>query len=318
MALTKKQFLVLNALRATPRASQRSIADGTELSLGTVNTALHELEESGLVEDGSPTPAGFEALHPYKVNNAVIMAAGLSSRFAPISYEKPKGLLKVRGEILIERQIEQLKAAGIDDITVIVGYKKEYFFYLKQKYGVKIVNNDEYASRNNNGSLWRVRAKLGNTYVCSSDDYFTQNPFEPYVFKAYYSAQYAEGPTKEWCMTTGSNGRIVKVAVGGSDSWYMLGHVYFDRAFSQKFVEILEAEYDRPETTDKLWEDLYIEHIKELDMVMRPYPAGVINEFDSLDELRAFDPHFLENVDSEIFDNIVRVLGCTKAEIHDV
>ena len=41
------------------------------------------------------------------------MAAGLSSRFAPISYEKPKGLLKVRGEVLIERQIEQLKAAGI-------------------------------------------------------------------------------------------------------------------------------------------------------------------------------------------------------------
>ena len=149
---------------------------------------------------------------------------------------------------------------------MIVGYKKEYFFYLKQKYGVKIANNDEYASRNNNGSLWRVREELGNTYVCSSDDYFTQNPFEPHVFKAYYSAQYAEGPTKEWCMTTCSNGRIVKVAVGGSDSWYMLGHVYFDRAFSQKFVEILEAEYDRPETTDKLWEDLYIEHIKELDM----------------------------------------------------
>ena len=88
-------------------------------------------------------------------------------------------------EVLIERQIEQLKEAGIDAITVIVGYKKEYFFYLKQKYGVKIVNNDEYASRNNNGSLWRVREKLGNTYVCSSDDYFTQNPFEPYVFKAY-------------------------------------------------------------------------------------------------------------------------------------
>ena len=53
-------------------------------------------------------------------------------------------------------------------------------------------------------------------------------------------------------------------------------------------------------------------------MVLRPYPAGAINEFDSLDELRAFDPHFLENVDSEIFDNIVAVLGCTKAEIHDV
>lgn len=316
--LSKNQFEVLNALRREPSASQRDVAASSGLSLGTVNSTLKSLQEEGLVEDGKPTPAGMETLAPYKVDNAVILAAGLSSRFAPISYEKPKGVLRVRGEVLIERQIEQLREAGITDITVVVGYKKEYFFYLRKKYGVTLVNNDEYASRNNNGSLWRVRGCLGNTYVCSSDDYFTQNPFDAYVFKAYYSAQYAEGPTKEWCMETGAGGRITKVTVGGSNSWYMLGHVYFDRAFSECFVKILEEEYDRPETVDMLWEDLYIEHIKELDMVLRPYPAGAINEFDSLDELRAFDPHFLENVDSEIFDNIVAVLGCTKAEIHDV
>lgn len=316
--LSKNQFEVLNALRKAPEASQRDVASVSGLSLGTVNSTLKSLQEEGLVEDGKPSAAGMEDLAPYKVDNAVILAAGLSSRFAPISYEKPKGVLKVRGEVLIERQIEQLHDAGIEDITVVVGYKKEYFFYLRKKYGVTLVNNDEYASRNNNGSLWRVRERLGNTYVCSSDDYFTQNPFDAYVFKAYYSAQYAEGETKEWCMETGTGGRITKVTVGGADSWYMLGHVYFDRAFSQRFVKILEEEYDRPETTDMLWEDLYVEHIKELDMVLRPYPAGVINEFDSLDELRAFDPHFLENVDSEIFDNIVAVLGCTKAEIHDV
>ena len=316
--LSKNQFEVLNALRKAPGASQRDVAAVSGLSLGTVNSTLKSLQEEGLVEDGKPSATGMEDLAPYKVDNAVIMAAGLSSRFAPISYEKPKGVLKVRGEVLIERQIEQLHDAGIEDITVVVGYKKEYFFYLRKKYGVTLVNNDEYASRNNNGSLWRVRERLGNTYVCSSDDYFTQNPFDAYVFKAYYSAQYAEGETKEWCMETGAGGRITKVTVGGADSWYMLGHVYFDRTFSQRFVKILEEEYDRPETTDMLWEDLYVEHIKELDMVLRPYPAGVINEFDSLDELRAFDPHFLENVDSEIFDNIVAVLGCAKAEIHDV
>lgn len=316
--LSKNQFEVLNALRKAPGTSQRDVAAVSGLSLGTVNSTLKSLQEEGLVEDGKPSATGMEDLAPYKVDNAVIMAAGLSSRFAPISYEKPKGVLKVRGEVLIERQIEQLHDAGIEDITVVVGYKMEYFFYLRKKYGVTLVNNDEYASRNNNGSLWRVRERLGNTYVCSSDDYFTQNPFDAYVFKAYYSAQYAEGETKEWCMETGAGGRITKVTVGGADSWYMLGHVYFDRAFSQRFVKILEEEYDRPETTDMLWEDLYVEHIKELDMVLRPYPVGVINEFDSLDELRAFDPHFLENVDSEIFDNIVAVLGCTKAEIHDV
>lgn len=316
--LTKNQFEVLNALRQAPNASQSDIASAPDFSLGTVNATLKALVADGLVENGGLTSEGQSALAPYKVENAVILAAGLSSRFAPISYEKPKGLLKVRGEVLIERQIEQLKAAGIDDITVVVGYKKEYFFYLRNKYDVEIVNNDEYASRNNNGSLWRVRNKLGNTYVCSSDDYFTENPFEAYVWKAYYSAQYAEGATKEWCITTGANNRITKVTVGGASSWYMLGHVYFDRTFSQRFSQILDEEYALPETTDKLWEDLYIEHIKELDMVLRPSPAGVINEFDSLDELRVFDPHFLENVDSEIFDNIVNVLGCTKAEIHDV
>ena len=223
------------------------------------------------MQNGKLTDAGLQALAPHKVENAIIMAAGLSSRFAPISYEKPKGLLKVRGEVLIERQIEQLLEAGITDITVVVGYKKEYFFYLRQKYGVAIVNNDEYASRNNNGSLYRVREKLGNTYVCSSDDYFTENPFEPYVYKAYYSAQYAAGGTKEWCITTGAQDRITK-SLSGSTLGTCIGHAYFDRAFSKRFVEILESEYNDPETVDKLWEDLYIDHIKELRHDDAPLP----------------------------------------------
>ena len=53
-------------------------------------------------------------------------------------------------------------------------------------------------------------------------------------------------------------------------------------------------------------------------MVVRPYEDGIIHEFDSLDELREFDPYFLSNVDSEVFDNIVAVLGCDKNDIHDV
>ena len=48
-----------------------------------------------------------------KVDNAIIMAAGTSSRFAPLSFERPKALIEVRGEILIERQIRQLREAGI-------------------------------------------------------------------------------------------------------------------------------------------------------------------------------------------------------------
>lgn len=67
----------------------------------------------------------------YTVDNAVIMAAGTSSRFAPLSYERPKALIEVKGEILIERQIRQLHEAGILEIYVVVGYKAEQFNYLK-------------------------------------------------------------------------------------------------------------------------------------------------------------------------------------------
>ncbi|WP_253904813.1 phosphotransferase [Adlercreutzia sp. ZJ473] len=320
MNLSENEFKVLAALNGGSVASQRDLAAAAGVSLGTANRSHRALAEAGLAAGFDLTEAGRAALEPYRVENAVIMAAGLSSRFAPISYEKPKGLLKVRGEVLVERQIKQLQEAGITDITVVVGYKKEYFFYLEDAFGVSIVVNPEYASRNNNSTLKVVEHLLGNTYVCSSDDYFTVNPFEPYVWKAYYAAEYAEGPIREWCLKTSARtrDRITGVTVGGSDAWYMIGHVYFDRAFSRRFVEILDAEYDLPQTAGKLWEELYLDHVKELDMRVRRYEPDVIFEFDSLDEVRAFDPRFLENLDSEVFDNITRTLGCAKSEIHDV
>ena len=58
----------------------------------------------------------------------------MSTRFAPLSYEEPKALLRVKGEILIEREIKQLREAGIKDITVVVGYMKEKLFYLADQF----------------------------------------------------------------------------------------------------------------------------------------------------------------------------------------
>lgn len=318
MTLTKSTFKVLNALRDEAVHTQRHIATATSLSLGTVNTAYRALVDAGLAENFSVTPAGFEALSPYKVDNAIIMAAGLSSRFAPLSYEKPKGVLTVRGEVLIERQIRQLREAGITDITVVVGYMKEAFFYLEDKFGVTIRVNAEYSVRNNNSTLMLVREKLGNTYVCSSDDYFTENVFEPYVFEAYYPGVFFAGETNEYLLDTARDGRITGVTIGGRDKYGMLGHVYFDRAFSETFVRILVDEYNRPETAGKLWEDIYRAHLDELRMVMRPYEPGVIFEFDSISDLKEFDHDFIENVDSAILDNICHVLDCSRGDVEGI
>ena len=160
----------------------------------------------------------YEAIAAYKVDNAVIMAAGFASRFAPLSEITPKALLKVKGEIMIERQIRQLRDAGIPDIYVVVGYKKEMFYYLEEKYDVHIIENPDYTTRNNHSSIYAVRQYLGNTYICSADNYFMENVFDAYVYEPYYSAVYMKGETDEYCLSTNFNGKITHVKIGGANA----------------------------------------------------------------------------------------------------
>lgn len=251
----------------------------------------------------------------YRVDNAIIMAAGCSSRFAPLSYEHPKALIRVKGEILIERQICQLKEAGITSIVVVVGYKKEQLQYLKEKFGIEIVENREFAQRNNHCSIYAVKEFLGNSYICSADNYFTENPFETVVEEGYYSAVYEPGKTSEWCLTIDENNWITGVTIGGSKEWYMLGHAFWTEAFSRKFMQILENEYEKEETKGKLWENIYMEHLDVLKLQMRRYRKNQIYEFDSLEELREFDPEYKIVSGSAIMKDISKRLTCREGEI---
>ena len=251
--------------------------------------------------------------------NAIIMAAGTSSRFAPLSYEKPKGLLKVKGEILIERQIRQLQEAGIEDITIVVGYKAKLFRYLEKEYGVTLVLNEDYNHYNNTSSVIRIIDKLDNTYICSSDNYFPQNVFLETPTVSYYSALWAEGETNEYCLTVDGEDNIIKVDVGGRDSWYMVGHVFFNREFSQQFREIMNREYAAEETKLGYWEDVYVRYIDQLPkMKIHRYNPHDIEEFDSLAELREFDVEYVNNTGSSIFNNICKILACEERDICDI
>lgn len=252
------------------------------------------------------------------VDNAVIMAAGTSSRFAPLSYEMPKALITVKGEVLIERQIRQLKEAGIDEIYIVTGYKAEMFSYLEEKFSVKLVHNPDFLTRNNNASIYAVKDILKNSYICSADNYFSENPFEKEVSDCYYSALYADGATKEWCMEYDENGTIRNVKIGGENAWYMLGHVFWSEDFTKKFLEILLCDYDKPETADLLWESIYINNIDSLEMKIRKYKDGVIFEFDTLDELREFDESYVNDTRSNILKSICSSLDCNESDIKSV
>ena len=244
------------------------------------------------------------------------MAAGTSSRFVPLSAEYPKGLLNVKGEILIERQIRQLQEAGVDDITVVVGYKSEAFAYLKDKYGVSIVMNEDYDIYNNTSSLIRVLDRLGNTFICSSDNYFPENVFMNNPVESYYSALYADGETGEYCIDVDEADNIIDVSVGGHDSWYMVGHVYFSEEFSRSFATLLKQEYEKEETRQGYWEDVYIRFINELPkMKIHRYKEADIKEFDSLDELRQFDDSYKSDTRSSIIKEIADRLNCDQSEL---
>lgn len=121
--MREDQFLVLKQY-----AEKKQIKDETKQYI------IKDLTEHGYLANNQITATGLEALKPYKVENAIIMAAGMSTRFAPMSYEKPKALLNVKGEVLIEREIRQLQEAGITDITLVVGYMKEKLYYLVDKF----------------------------------------------------------------------------------------------------------------------------------------------------------------------------------------
>ena len=54
----------------------------------------------------------------------------------------------------------------------MVGYKAGMFGYLKDKYGVSLAYNEDYYRYNNTSSLMRVLDRLGDTYICSSDNLF--------------------------------------------------------------------------------------------------------------------------------------------------
>jgi len=315
--MTRNEFNLLYAIKKYGIQSYRRMKDIADVSTGYISRTMKEFSRLGLTDDKGITDLGNAALQPYKVDNAVIMAAGMSSRFVPLSLEKPKGLLVVKNEVLIERQIEQLQEAGIRDIVLVLGYKKEAFFYLESKYeGIKIVINPEYNTRNNTHTLYLAREHIGNTYICSSDDYFEQNPFEEYVYGSYYAAVHVHEKTNEWYMLPDSRMNISKVEKSGAEGYIMLGHVYWDRDFSKAMIGLLNEDHAEGRYAQSLWEQVLADNLKVLPpMEIKVYPDDVIFEFDSLEELRRFDYNYVDHTHSRILKNITKVLDCKEGEI---
>jgi choline kinase len=100
---------------------------------------------------------------------AVILAAGESRRLLELTRDIPKCLLEVGGKSLLEHQVEALREAGVDGITVVTGHAEKP---LRDVGGPSLdyLRNAEYATTNSIYSLWLARDAAAGGFVLMNGD----------------------------------------------------------------------------------------------------------------------------------------------------
>ena len=298
--MNKQEMDVLNELLQRPYVNQRDLSVRTGHSLGVVNTALRHLAEGGyLTKENLPTEKANALARENKPQSAVILAAGYGIRMVPINMERPKALLEVHGELLIERTIRQLQEAGIRDIRVVVGYMKEQMEYLIDEFGVRLVVNPEYARKNNLHSLQRALSDLGNTYIIPGDLWCRVNPYRKQELYSWYmvNEEMEEGST----VRTNRRQELVPVSAKEPGN-AMVGIAYL----TAKDAGILRAQVEAmccdPKHDDAFWEEALF---SQTDFAVRArfIAADAVVEINTYEQLRNVD-----NTSSQLNTDAIRVI----------
>ena len=115
---------------------------------------------------------------------AVILAAGMASRLRPLTDNCPKCLLKVGTRSLLQRTVDSIREAGIDDLTVVTGYRGEMICsFLEEHYNdmrLTFIENADFQNTNNIYSLWLARTSVdGEDFMLLDSDIL----FDPDIVK---------------------------------------------------------------------------------------------------------------------------------------
>ena len=312
--MNKQEKDILLCLAGEPYTTQRKLAKDCGCSLGMVNRSLKSLTQEGYVdEELRLTRKAAEELTANRPKNAVILAAGFGMRMVPINLSTPKALLEVRGERLIERLIGQLHEAGIRDITVVVGYMKDAFEYLIDEFGVRLVYNEEYASRNTLRSLDLVISEISNTYIVPSDLWCAKNPFAERELYSWYLVGDRMDPESQ--VRLNRRGELVRTREREEGN-AMLGIAYVAGAEAGVLRERAALMCAEPENDDALWESALFEgeNITVCAKVSHGEEVVEINTYEELRELDAGSNH----LHSDALNVIAEVFGCALSDITDI
>ena len=249
------------------------------------------------------------------VRNAIILAAGYVMRMVPADREIPKGLLEVYGEPLIERLIKQLQEAGISEIYVVVGYKKEKFEYLIKRYGVKLIFNAEYAEKNSLYSLKAAAGYLSDSYIIPCDVWCKRNPFRRQESGSWYMV--GSLMDKESLVRVDSSGELVLVPKDNSGNT-MIGISYLAKEQAAVVRDKMTALCRENGNAELLWEEALLNRAENKMMIRsRLVDADDVVEINTYEQLRELDKNS-SHLQSDAIAAAAEIIGVGNDEIVDI
>lgn len=231
-----------------------------------------------------------------KVQRAVFLAAGKGSRLAPVTDTLPKPLVEVKGRRIIDSLLDAVIAAGIREIYLVLGYRKEAFSVLLEKYpGLRFIENPDFEEANNISSVAYAGNLLSNAYVIESD-LWLRNPalIASYQEESNYLSIPVE-ETDDWCFFLNGEGYIRRIAVGGKNCEQMVGISYWSEEDGLRLARRAEELYRRTEKRQLYWDQVALEEfLPEFRVRTRHCRREDVTEIDTLEELQAIDPSYNE------------------------
>ena len=97
---------------------------------------------------------------------AIVIAASRGAALGPLTADRPKCMIDVRGTPLLQRLVSTLRECGIRDVTVVRGYRKEAITVS----GIAVVDNDAYETTGEAASLACALDRLEGACVVSYGD----------------------------------------------------------------------------------------------------------------------------------------------------